>query len=255
LGLDGRGVGLAIIDQPLLLGHSEYSPRIVRYDATGLAGKPAQMHGSPVAAIAVGGTIGVAPGAELSYFAVPMWERDNRHYVAALDRILELNRTLPDEQRIRAVSLSDGDFEQNAHAALWHEALARARQGGVFVATCDTAWLAYGILARAPGRDPDDPHGYERSRYSHPTDVLLVPGANRTLASHRGVDVYWFDPQGGKSWGAPYLAGLAALAFQVDRRIGPETIRSLLIETATPTEIGPVVNPEGFIERVSRQAP
>jgi hypothetical protein len=32
-GIDGRGVGIAIIDQPLLLGHKEYTSRLVRYDA------------------------------------------------------------------------------------------------------------------------------------------------------------------------------------------------------------------------------
>jgi hypothetical protein len=76
-GIDGRGVGLAVIDQPLLLGHREYSRRIAYYDASGLTGIDPQMHASPVASIAVGREVGVAPGASLCFYAVPMWERNN----------------------------------------------------------------------------------------------------------------------------------------------------------------------------------
>ena len=39
-GINGSNVGIAIIDQPLLLGHKEYSSRITRYDATSLVGIP-----------------------------------------------------------------------------------------------------------------------------------------------------------------------------------------------------------------------
>jgi len=253
-GIDGRGVGLAIIDQPLLLGHQEYTGRLVRYDATGLSSMEPQMHASSVASIAAGRRVGVAPGVELSFFAVPMWEKDNRYYVAALERILELNRQLPEEQRIRAVSLSDGSFEEKDNLPSWRETLARAQRRGVFVATCDPEWLRFGILSRVLDRDPDEATGYTRGRYSRPGDVLLVPGAGRSLASHRGPDVFYFEPEGGLSWGAPYLAGLAALAYQVDRSLEPDVIRSILIETATPTEVGPVVSPERFIQRVRARA-
>ncbi len=64
-GITGKGVGIAIIDQPLLVGHEEYASEIIRYDATGLVGVPPQMHGSPVASVAVGKQIGVAPEAVL----------------------------------------------------------------------------------------------------------------------------------------------------------------------------------------------
>jgi hypothetical protein len=48
------------------------------------------------------------------------------------------------------------------------------------------------------------------------------------------------------------LAGLAALAFQVHPGISPDQIVELWQKTATPTKIGPVVNPRGFIEAVKR---
>ena len=208
------------------------------------------MHVSPVACIAVGETTGVAPAAELSYFAVPMWKSDNRPYAEALDTIIDLNTRLPSDQRIRTVSISTGMFRSQANKELWFDALKRAEEHVIFVATCDPEFLRYGILSRIPYHDGDDPSDYTKGRYFHDDAMLLVPGGNRTLASHRGTDVYWFDPSGGMSWGAPYLAGLAALAYQVNPDIAPMTIRSLFIETATETEVGPVVDPKGFIERV-----
>lgn len=66
-GINGAGIGVAIIDQPLLLGHEEYTSRLVRYDATGSAWMEPQMHGPPIASILVGQTLGVAPQAELTY--------------------------------------------------------------------------------------------------------------------------------------------------------------------------------------------
>jgi hypothetical protein len=52
------------------------------------------------------------------------------------------------------------------------------------------------------------------------------------------------------SWAAPYLAGLAALAYQVNPEIEPKTIVELWLKTAVQTEAGAIVNPAGFIKAV-----
>jgi hypothetical protein len=252
-GIDGRGVGVAIIDQPLLLGHQEYTSRIVRYDATGLEGMPPQMHGSPVASILVGQTLGVAPRAALTYFAVPMWKPDNIPYVEALRKILGWNRTLPAGERIRVVSISTGTFSRNPHFAEWGAALAEARNAGVLVVSCERSALRFGILSCRPGRDPDDRNSYVPSFYTLPDDVLRVPGAGRTLASFRGDAVYMLDRDGGVSWGAPYISGLAALAFEVDPDLAPERATQLLVETVQRTDAGPIVDPARFIAAVEKE--
>jgi hypothetical protein len=64
-GIDGKGVGIAIIDQTLLKEHIEYADRLVRYEPIDARGVPVQMHGPPVCSIAVGKTCGVAPKASL----------------------------------------------------------------------------------------------------------------------------------------------------------------------------------------------
>ncbi len=81
-----------------------------------------------------------------------------------------------------------------------------------------------------------------------------MPGSNRTTASHEGRDVYTYWVEGGLSWAVPYLAGLAALAFQVDPEIPPAQIVQLGISTATPTATGLIVNPPKFIEAVRSRA-
>ncbi len=63
---------------------------------------------------------------------------------------------------------------------------------------------------------------------------------------------YWVE--GGMSWAVPYLAGLAALAFQIDPETPPAQIVELWTATATRTSAGPVVNPPKFIEAVRARA-
>lgn len=248
-GIDGTGVGIAIIDQPLLLGHTEYTSCLTRYDETGLKDLSPQMHGSPVTSIAVGKNLGVAPGASLTYFAVPMWERDNLPYITSLKKILEWNKRLPDQEKIRTVSISNGMFPHYPHYEEWKEMLKQMESHGILVVTCDPAMLDYGILSLDPGKNPDKIESYKPGIYVSEGDVLRVPGANKTLASHRGDDVYTFDRMGGMSWGAPYIAGLAALAYQVNPNIQPKEIIQLLIATVVKADAGPTVNPVGFIEK------
>ena len=250
-GIDGRGIGIAIIDQPLLLGHVEYTSRLARYDATGLVEMEPQMHGSPVASIAVGKTLGVAPKAILTYFADPSWQEDNTPYITTMKKIFELNKTLPAEEKIHVVSISAGMFPQYPKYDEWKTVLKQARDLGILVITCDQPSLFYyGGLKLIPGKDPDDPDNYVPGKYLSEKDVLRVPIGNKTIASHSGIDVYTFDREGGRSWAAPYLAGLAVLAYQVNPEIESQTVIDCLIGTATQTKAGPVVNPRGFIQRV-----
>jgi hypothetical protein len=254
-GVDGHGVKVAIIDGPLLQNHQEYAQPLVAYKPVGLAkmnSRP-QMHGPAVASVAVGKTCGVAPKAALHYFvAAPGWG-DNRPYCDILNEIIRFNQNREVSEQIRVVSISYGGFSQQAHFDQWQEALAKAEQNGVLVVTCSHGgFLIYGTLARITGKDPDDPLSYRQGKYSLALDVLRVPAGNRTIASHYGPEAYTFDRTGGLSWAAPYLAGLAALAYQVDPEIKPKTIVELWLQTAVRTEAGPIVNPVGFIEAVRK---
>ena len=121
----------------------------------------------------------------------------------------------------------------------------KALKAGILVVTC--AW-DYGTLELIEGKDPNDPESYNGGGYS---DHLQIPTRNKTIASYRGINAYGYSRgRVSNSWAPPYIAGLAALAFQVNPDLQPQTIVEQLVKTATHTKAGPVVNPPGFIEAV-----
>ncbi len=253
-GIDGRGIHIAIIDQPLLLTHQEYKDRIVAYEPIDVRGAPVQMHGPPVTSIAVGKTCGVAPAAAVHYYAVPTWKWSNLHckpYAEVLDGIVRASREARQSDKVRVVSISLGMFSAWPDYQLWKEAVQRAAAEGILVVSCDPQFLRYGTASRIAGNDRELPSGYRRGRYSSGSDVLLVPAGERTTASHAGDGVYTFWREGGMSWAAPYLAGLAALACQVNPQIEPQNIVALWRKTAGGETRGvPVVHAARFIEAV-----
>jgi len=247
-GIDGRGVGIAIIDQPLVKNHPEYADRIVSFEAIEVPGVPPQMHGPGVSSIAVGKFCGVAPAANLHYYAIPMWKwKQCQPYCDVIEKILQANEGLKPSERIRVVSISTGMFPHWKDFARWEETIKQAEQQGVMVLTCSTTAINYGTLTRAFGKDPEDPNSYLSEIYMPGSDFLMVPAGNRTTASHEGSGLYTYWTVGGMSWATPYLAGLAALAFQVDPQITPSKIFEWLQQTTVPTDAGSIVNPRAFI--------
>ncbi len=125
-GITGKGVGIAIIDMPLLVDHQEYVDRLRLYEEFffGNGSQPiANMHGPAVASIAAGQTVGVAPQADLYYIAVDLatgqdaagyYLYDFTKAAQAIRRILEINQQLPADQKIRVISMSFGWLDKYA---------------------------------------------------------------------------------------------------------------------------------------------
>jgi len=70
-GITGKGVHVAIIDQPLSGGHPEYAGKIVAYHDVGCR-SDGSVHGPAVASLLVGTQCGTAPDARLFFCAAPM---------------------------------------------------------------------------------------------------------------------------------------------------------------------------------------
>jgi len=249
-GINGENIGIAIFDQPLLLGHEEYTSRITLYNATEVIGRGPTMHGPPIVSVAVGKTCGVAPEASVFYYAAGT---TSKHQIQAnwINEVITYNKTAKNSLRIRVISISASpETASNNEAFL--SARKKALDAGILVVTCSPRFLDYGTLKLIEGKDPDDPNSYVSGGYCSPNDVLRIPVGNGTTASHRGNHVYTYYRKGGMSWAAPYIAGLAAMAFQVDSDLEPQTIVEQLIATATLTKAGPVVNPRGFIKSIKK---
>jgi hypothetical protein len=288
-GITGSGVGVAIIDQPLLVDHVEYQNQVKLYEEIHCLDEPAQMHGPAVASIAVGKSVGVAPQADLYYIAEThgtsqegefLW--DFTYLAQSIDRLLEINRSLPGERKIRVISISVGWAPQQKGYQEVVQAVERAKQQGIFVVSSSLAETYPGLpafngLGRDPRRDPDTLASYEpglfwterflsrnaafakRLKALAPHGMLLVPMDSRCTASPTGARDYVFYRSGGWSWSIPYLAGIYALACQVRPDLTPEKFLTTAIATGDKLErerdgkryvLGKVINPAKLIEAI-----
>lgn len=273
-GVTGRGVGVAIIDQTLLIEHEEYADRLRLYEEIGVDPEgDAAMHASAVASLMVGRTVGVAPEADLYFIASRTvdWDPEARetrwnfeHYARAIRRILEINEQLPPDREIRAVSISvgwpPGRKGYDDIMAANREAIA----AGLLVVSSSiehTHELDFFMLGRASMSDPDDFGSYDRVLWrdygNYRSDQrLLIPCDSRATASPTGTDEYVFYRIGGASWSIPYLAGVYALAAQVDPKITPDRFWDTAMKTGRTiererdgeaTRIRPILDPAAII--------
>jgi subtilisin family serine protease len=281
-GITGKGVGIAIIDQTLLVDHVEYKDQIRVYeegeDITG-GWMETQMHGPAVASIAVGKTVGVAPQADLYYIATgdcgganSIEDFDFSCDAKAIRRIIEINRSLPEGRKIRVLSESVGWVPQNKGYDEITAAVNEARAAGIFVISSSLQEI-YGLrfhgLGRNPLADPDQFTSYEPGLWWNQQffagkanqQGLMVPMDSRTTASPTGVADYVFYRTGGWSWSIPYLAGTYALAVQVKPEITPEEFWKLAIETGKTIQVqhegktyplGVILDPQALIAALQK---
>ena len=278
-GITGRGVGIAIIDQALPADHQEYGDRLRFYQEYHTAAQgPASAHGPAVASIALGKTVGAAPEALLYFIADDVgtgagssFVRDMTYYAEDVDRFTALNETLPENEKIRVISMSVGWMPDTVGAEELEAAIERARAAGIAVVCVNSRdpllepWMGMG---RRPYGDPNRLEDclpgafWEESLYSgeyRGTDgsLLLVPMDGRTAASPAGGAEYAYFAGGGMSWAAPYVAGLYALACQVKPDVTYEEFLSTAQATARPVSVwrdgveypyGKAVDPAALLE-------
>lgn len=134
-GITGQGIVVAIIDQKLDISHPEYKDSIVGYtEYDGAEKEGISMHGPAVASLLVGKVCGVAPGAKLIYKAVPSG-RSFHSEAQALADIIEGNKNVPQNEKVRVVSCSIGYMLENPEAGLdeWVNTLEKAKEAGIIV--------------------------------------------------------------------------------------------------------------------------
>lgn len=260
-GITGKGVNVAIIDQPLYQDHPEFAGKILAYYDTG-CGKESSMHGPAVTSLLVGTNCGTAPDALVYYVAAPSWKRDTAYEARALYWIVEQNKKLPNSQKIRVVSVSAAPSspqvrDKNQH--MWAQACARAEAEGILVLDCTSdhgfisrCWYEAGARENVSRCRPGSPG--QTSVGANPT-MLLVPAAPRTTAEeyNKGDFSYQYCGRGGLSWSIPYAAGVLALGWQIRPELGPQQMRELLFQSAYTKRNGAkIINPYRFIHLVKR---
>jgi subtilisin family serine protease len=261
-GITGKGVNVAIIDQPLYQDHPEFAGKIVAYHDVG-CGSESSMHGPAVASLLVGTNCGTAPGARVYYVAAPSWTKDAAYQAEALYWIIEQNEGLSGAEKIRVVSVSAAPSGPGSpfdkHNKMWDSACRRAEEAGILVLDCTSH---HGFIGPC-WYDAGDPESVARCKPGFPGRTgfrprpasILVPSSPRTTAEEydKGEFAYQYYGRGGLSWAIPYCAGVLALGWQLNPDLGGEQMRELLFESAYTTRSGAkIINPKDFIHLVRR---
>jgi len=261
-GITGKRVTVAIIDQNICLDHPEFANKIVEYHDVGcnMPSNQSSMHGPAVASLLVGDSIGTAPDAKLYYVAAPSWNQDAKYQADALNWIIAKNSSLPDGEKIRAVSISADPsgpgtpFTKNN--ADWDSAYVHAVNAGILIIDCTDN---HGITANCYF-DIDDPDnvgactpGLPGLVFPNDINRICIPTSLRTTAEENieGNFSYVFWGRGGISWAEPYLVGVIALGWQVRPDISGDEMILLVRKSAHLTNSGAlIIQPKAFIDSV-----
>ncbi len=280
-GITGEGVGIAIIDQRLYTGHEQYRDNLMLYETLHSAvDMGADMHGSAVSSIAVGKDVGVAPGAKLYYIACDFghytgdggFEHDLVILADGIYRVLEINRSLPEGEKIRVISISLGANPNMPGFEEMKTAVRAASEEGILVLTVDTEQFydfSFCGMCRRGLANPNDPRAYRPAAWlldlkpqqlAVADDGILVPMGGRAYAACVGETDYEWNYEGGMSWAVPWMAGFYALCCQADPGCTPERFFEAVKGAATfelvygpaKTFFGRVVDPAAAIEALQK---
>lgn len=280
-GITGEGIGVAIIDHGLYTGHEQYKDNLMLYECVHAHdGQEASLHGSAVSSIAVGRDVGVAPGAKLYYITCSFghytddgFEYDMSIAADSVYRVLEINQNLPQGEKIRVISISQGVSSDMLGYRKLADAVQAAAEEGILVLTVDNALFYPGFdflgMSREGLADPNDPQSYRPAAWLtdlHPTwleDTILVPMGGRTYAACTGESDYEWSYEGGMSWAVPWLAGFYALCCQAVPGCTPEQFFQAVQDTAAVKLLhedmgqeycfGRIINPAAAIQALKNQ--
>jgi subtilisin family serine protease len=256
-GITGKGISVAVIDKPIRSTHNEFKDKMTYTIIDNTNEANPHFHGLACASILAGRTCGVAKEAKLYYFSTPDVGED-RHigYIDAINKIIEMNKSLSKEEKIRIVSISDGIGEKDKNYSKWQETIKKANSEGLTVVYSNLLGQKNFTWGGCdPSKDRNNPSNYKISNYLRDANIdkskIIVPGDFRTTASNDGDNSYVYWGEGGFSWAIPYVTGLAALAWQVDPNLTFDQIIDKLIETKTTTAEGrDIIDPEKFISSI-----
>ena len=165
-GITGDGIVVAVIDRPILKDHEEFAANL-QYNEP-LTEEPSasavNFHGAAITGI-LAGEHGVAPDAKVHYFAIPNDDSAYTTSAQALDRIVELNKTLPDAEKIKVVAAaqSANPLDEAANilgAKDWADAIKRAEAEGIIVVHPSMIGVGLTGAGVKSGENRDNPDSY-----------------------------------------------------------------------------------------------
>ena len=242
-GYTGEGVSYAIIDSGTLdcKGNQHNDIKFKEYNVSKYASKSVNhFHGRAVSYVAQE----IAPQADLYYYATNNGGEMDAPVLDNLKQVLEKNKSLPDDKKIRFVSMSmrlyGGEEAKKVVAEL--------EKQGVWVfysGDCkDKQKIGY-LGKKDPMGNPNDFDNYQIENGSRidimpdgtvntiiGENMLYVNSGDRTLPDLSSPTAYRHDSRASQSWSIPVLAGYYTLACQADPSMTKEKFMRLAEETA-----------------------
>ncbi len=274
-GITGKGIRIAIIDEGLS-DHEEYHGKIEHYEQ--YADFPVgTMHGCGVASLAVGTNCGAVPDARVYFFAIR--SNSNRHFgertvggvPEAIKRCIEINKLLPDDEKISAISISQHFDPTMTGYSKYEQMRQLAEEDGIDVITVSLyeekglSFNGYNMDMNKDINSPDNilplnveyidgrakPEWFNADKNKQ----LLFPVEHRTVASQHGYNDYAHHAIGGYSWIIPQITGLYALCKQVRPDCTLEHMWKLGLETGVKREglNGVAIQPLKLIEKLQKE--
>ncbi len=269
MGYTGKGMSIAVIDSGTMCknGKQHNALKFKEYYVPEAEktpdGKPKQcldyFHGLATSYIVQQ----IAPDADLYYYAESNIENNGDALVQNLQAIIDKNKTLPDDKKIRIVSLSFAVHSGNRAQAL--EKIKELESQGVWVFSSDKQtkeeinnkeffpnfWDKFGYLEKKnPMGDIDDFNNYQIFMNGYETDAngkkiepLYVNSGDRTVPDPDNPDAFRHDSAASASWAIPVVAGYYTLACQADSKMTPDKFMDFAYKTARTVEsTKPVLN-------------
>ncbi len=253
-GYTGKGVNVAYVDQPLgkilhpaikKVDLHYYTDIMTKYNQSSYN---ATMHGPAVLDILAGKEIGVAPEASVHFVANPAWLTDQRSHADCIRKIIEENKKLPADKKIKVIGFSDNIDPREKYPEEYKAAVKEAEKEGISV-----LFAGYSLATAKPLSDRDNQKNYKAS---FKVDKSLYVPTDRTVASGNKDYIKW--GMGGSSWTTPYVVGLMAIGWQINPDLSVKELEDMMFQTATDLSgaaDGGLINPKGFVQAVKATVP
>ncbi len=256
-GIKGNNQIVAIIDQPIDINHLEYSGKIISYKNFS-SKQMSSMHGPAVTSLLVGNEIGVAPNSKVIYAGVPAWKNDALYEVKALEWILEENKKLPKEKKIKFVSVSSAPSCKSVrekNSELWMPMVEKASKEGIEVIDCTQEKYKIGAAYYTNIHDKNNWDNIEpgwpnnNKQYNINQKQILVPTSLRTVAEAYGDNNYGYTyiGEGGLSWGIPFMVGTLLLGSEFCPQLTAKELINYLYESCYVKNENKYINPVAFL--------
>ena len=256
-GITGEGVSVAVIDWGILdLNHPEYKDCIAEY--VSLSSNLLSFLGQTTLSLLAGKNIGTAPDAKVYYYSVLSYSEEEKidaeTYATALDMIIEKNKTLSENEKIRVVCVTIDPRNNDAfkNVDIYVESRKIAQETGILIIDVSIIGpCSYDF------NNPEDvtkcKPGGERNNFWYTKTAILAPSCYRTTAESTRIGNYSYQyvGDGGAPSSVPYAAGVFALGWQVKPELTADEIVQILIDTAYVDVQGyKYINPPAFIEYI-----